>query len=145
MTLKKHLFIIMVLLALLGSSACVLTPLNYVKACPFDDTDGDGDDCDYSTGENMFNCPDDCKPAGIPDKPIDGAGGVIEDAVKWILGIAIGISIVFLIYGGLYYVTSSGDTEKAQTAKKIIKYALIGLVIAGISYVIVETLDMILG
>jgi len=140
MALKKHLFIIMVLLALLGSSACVLTPLNYINA----QCNGGAPDtnCDYSAGENMFNCPDDCKPVGIPSKAIEV---VIEDAVKWILGIAIGISIVFLIYGGLYYVTSSGDTEKAQTAKKIIKYALMGLAIAGISYVIVETLDMILG
>ena len=106
------------------------------------DGDGDGDPCDYSLGENMFNCPADCLPFGIPSKPIEDA---IADAVIWILGFAVAISIVMLIYGGLYYVTSSGDTEKAATSKKIIKYALLGVTIAGASYVIVKLLDTIIG
>ena len=149
MTFKKHLFSITILLALLGGSVCVLTPLNYINAQCVPgpaDADGDGDDCDYSLGENMFNCPADCPiPAGIPHKPITGAGGVLEDAVSWILGIALAISIVMLIYGGLYYVTSSGDMEKATTSKKIIKYALLGVAITGVSYVIVQLLDTIIG
>ena len=140
MTFKKHLFSVVILLALLGGSVCVLTPASYLEAqtCP------DGK-CEYSLGENMFNCPADCLPAGIPNKPIDGAGGVLEDAVSWILEIALAISIVMLIYGGLYYVSSSGDTEKAATSKKIIKYALLGVAIAGTSYVILQLLDTIIG
>jgi len=99
-------------------------------------------DCDYSDGENMFNCPADCLPDGIPSKAIEDA---IEDAVIWILGFAVAVSILMLIYGGLYYVTSSGDTERAATSKKIIKYALLGVAIAGSSYVIVQLLDKIIG
>ena len=140
MTLKKHLFSITILLALFGSSVCVLTPLNYANACA-----SPGGGCNYDLGENMFNCPADCLPAGIPSKKIDGAGGVLEDAVKWILEIALAISIVALIYGGLYYVSSSGDTEKATTSKKIIKYALLGVAIAGTSYVIITLLNTIIG
>ena len=147
MTFKKHLFSITILLALLGGSVCVLMPLNYINAqCNppgiAGDSDLDGDPCDYSIGENMFNCPDDCKPAGIPDKSIEDA---IEDAVSWILGFALALSIVMLIYGGLYYVTSSGDTEKATTSKKIIKYALLGIAIAGTSYVILQLVNTIIG
>ena len=147
MIFKKHLFSITILLVLLGGSVGVLTPMNYINAqCNppgiAGDSDLDGDPCDYSIGENMFNCPDDCKPAGIPDKPIEDA---IEDAVSWILEIALAISIVMLIYGGLYYVSSSGDAEKATTSKKIIKYALLGVAIAGTSYVIVKLLDTIIG
>ena len=143
MTFKKHLFSITILLALLGGSVCVLTPLNYINA----QCDGGTPDtkCDYSAGENMFNCPADCKPHGIPSKKIDGAGGVLEDAVSWILEIALAISIVMLIYGGLYYVSSSGDAEKATTSKKIIKYALLGIAIAGTSYVILQLLETIIG
>ncbi len=138
MIFKKHLFSITILLALLGSSVCVLTPTSYVgAACVV--TDGT---CDYSAGENMFNCPADCKDPGIPSKPIEDA---IEDAVSWILEIALAISIVMLIYGGLYYVTSSGDAEKATTSKKIIKYALLGVAIAGTSYVILQLLETIIG
>jgi len=144
MTFKKHLFSITILLALLGGSVCVLTPMNYVHAqCAFaGDGDGDGDPCDYSLGENMFNCAADCKPAGIPSKTVEV---VIEDAIIWILGLAVAISIVMLIYGGLTYVASSGSTEQAATSKKIIKYALLGIAIAGSSYVILQLLNLIIG
>ncbi len=135
MTFKKHLFSITILLALLGGSVCVLTPLSCVKACNNDGT------CD--AGENMFSCSTDCPvPFGIPTKSIED---ILEDAVSWILEIALAISIVMLIYGGLYYVSSSGDAEKATTSKKIIKYALLGVAIAGTSYVIVQLLDTIIG
>ena len=102
------------------------------------DADLDGDDCDYDLGENMFNCPVDCLPFGIPDKTIED---VLSDTISWIVGIAVAISIVMLIWGGLNYVGSSGDTEKAKTAKKIIVFALLGIVITGASYAIIILLD----
>ena len=140
MTFKKHLFSITILLALLGGSVCVLTPINYVNAqCAGGAPDGT---CDYSAGETMFNCAADCKDPGIPDKLIED---VLEDAVSWILEIALAISIVMLIYGGLTYVASSGNTEQAATSKKIIKYALLGVAIAGTSYVILQLLETIIG
>jgi len=79
---------------------------------------------------------------GVPDKSIPD---VIEDATSWILGIAVAVSVVMLIFGGLYYVSSGGDTEKAATSKKIINCALIGVAIAGVSYAIVQVLDTIIG
>jgi len=140
MAFKKHLFSVTILLALLGGSVCVLTPLDHINAqCAGGAPDGT---CDYSAGETMFNCSADCKDPGIPDKLLEDA---IEDAVLWILGFAVAVSIVMLIYGGLYYVTSSGDTEKAATSKKIIKYALLGVTITGASYVIIQLLDTIIG
>ena len=135
MIFKKHLFSITILLALLGGSVGMLMPISYIEAaCNSNGT------CE--AGENMFSCADCPVPAGIPTKAIED---VLEDAVIWILGFAVAISIVMLIYGGLYYVTSSGDTEKAAASKKIIKYALLGVAIAGTSYVIIQLLDTIIG
>ncbi|MEA1937194.1 MAG: pilin [Patescibacteria group bacterium] len=140
MIFKKHLFSITILFALLGGLICVLMPFDYINAqCEGGAPDAN---CNYSAGENMFNCPSDCKPAGIPDKTVED---VIEDAVKWILGFAVAISIVMLVYGGLYYVSSSGDTERAATSKKIIKYALLGVAIAGSSYAILYLINHIIG
>lgn len=98
--------------------------------------------CDYGAGENMFNCRADCLPAGVPTKPV---GDVIRDAISWTLGFAISISVAIFIWGGVYYVTSSGNTEKAEKAKKIVKYALMGLAVAGISYAILVIIDAIFG
>ena len=107
-------------------------------AIPAGDADGDGNDCDYSLGENMFNCTTDCLPVGVPDKLIPD---VIDDAVSWLLKFAIAISVLALIYGGTCYVFSSGDMQKTENARKIVKYALLGIFIAGISFAIITIID----
>ena len=43
-----------------------------------------------------------------------------------------------LIYGGIRYVLSSGDSGAVQNAKNTIMYAIIGLVIAILAYAIVN-------
>ncbi len=98
--------------------------------------------CNYGGGENMFNCKADCLPAGVPTKSIKN---VINDATSWILGFATFISVAVLAWGGVYYVGSSGSTEKAETARKIIKYALMGLIVAGVSYAMVVIISRVFG
>lgn len=105
-------------------------------ACVVDTT------CDYSSGENMFNCKADCLPPGVPTKSIKF---VINDVTSWALGFAVSISVAIFIWGGISYVTSSGDTQKAETSKKIAKYALMGLVVCGISYAILVIINAIFG
>ena len=43
-----------------------------------------------------------------------------------------------LIYGGLRYVISGGDSKKVTDAKNTIMYAIIGLIIAILAYAIVN-------
>jgi len=50
--------------------------------------------------------------------------------VKMILAsIGLGLAVIFLILGGIQYMTSQGDDEKATKAKKLIVNALIGIAI----------------
>lgn len=78
----------------------------------------------------------------LPSNPggslIESLDDAILNLTNWLLGFTIAISVVALIWGGLNYVSSSGDTQKAESAKKIIYYALMGVFIAGISYAIVN-------
>lgn len=46
------------------------------------------------------------------------------------------LGIIFLVYGGILYVTSGGDENQAEKAKTTILYALIGLFIAASAYAI---------
>ena len=62
---------------------------------------------------------------------------MIINALSWIIGIAGAVSLIFVVYGGISYITSSGDPGKLQQAKKIITYALIGLAIVALSEMIV--------
>ncbi|MBR3323440.1 hypothetical protein IKG16_00955 [Candidatus Saccharibacteria bacterium] len=48
------------------------------------------------------------------------------------------VAVVFVIVGGVNYMTSAGDAAKIEKAKKTILYAVIGLVICALSYVIVN-------
>jgi len=48
-----------------------------------------------------------------------------------------GISIIFLIIAGIRYVTSYGNEEAIEKAKEQVKWALIGLVVAILSWTIV--------
>ena len=75
--------------------------------------------------------------SGMPSELI-GATGVftrIANTVLFAVGI---ISVIMLIYGGLRYVVSGGDSKKVTDAKNTIMYAIIGLIIAILSYAIVN-------
>ena len=71
---------------------------------------------------------------------IDDLDLAIANLTKWLLGFTIGISVLTLIWGGINYIFSSGDTQKADLSKKIIYYSLIGLFIAGIAFAIVNAI-----
>ncbi len=60
------------------------------------------------------------------------------DASQWILGIVGSITLLMLVYGGLSFLLSAGDSGKVNQAKKIIGAAAIGLLIVFASYVIVK-------
>lgn len=64
--------------------------------------------------------------------------------VNWFLSITAGLAILFLIIGGIYYVTAFGDDKRIEEAKKIITYAIFGLVLILISYSVVTTLNSII-
>ncbi len=76
----------------------------------------------------------------LEGKSINGENGVVNIAVNiflWVIGV---ISVMMLIFGGYKYIMSAGDTQKLQSAKSTIQYAIIGLVVAIFSYAIVSFL-----
>lgn len=48
------------------------------------------------------------------------------------------ISVIMIIFGGLRYITSGGDSAKVGAAKNTILYAIIGLVIVALAQTIVR-------
>ena len=77
------------------------------------------------------------KANGMPSDLV-GVNGVftkITNTVLYAVGI---ISVIMLIYGGLRYVISGGDSKKVTDAKNTIMYAIIGLIISILAYAIVN-------
>ena len=63
---------------------------------------------------------------------------VIIAVANAIIGIAAAVAVFFVVIGGINYLTSAGDPAKTEKGKKTIIYALIGLAICGLAYVIVN-------
>ena len=56
-----------------------------------------------------------------------------------ILSIVVGIiAIIYIIIGGIKYITSSGDANNVTSAKNTIMYAIIGLVVVALAQLIVR-------
>ena len=82
---------------------------------------------------------------GISDSKGDQVAEKVDDPQQLVKGIVNGIlyfvgilSVIMLIWGGILYTTSSGDSNKVTTAKNTIMYAVIGLVVAIFAYAIVN-------
>lgn len=61
--------------------------------------------------------------------PITGNGSVlfkITNIIAWFGGV---LAVIFIVYAGFLYVTSGGDSGKVKTAKDIILYSAVGLVV----------------
>lgn len=63
---------------------------------------------------------------------------VIQNILNAIIGIAGVVSVVFIVVGGIQYITSTGDPGKTKKAKDTILYALIGLIVCALSFAIVN-------
>ena len=76
------------------------------------------------------------QPTGVPSD-FDNA---ILNATNWILGFVGMIAVLMIIWGGVNYLTSAGDEDKARTGKKTLSYAIMGLIVAGIAYALVKVI-----
>jgi hypothetical protein len=71
-------------------------------------------------------------------------GAIISMVIKALLAIAGGLSILFLILGGIQYITSGVNEKLAATSKKTITNAIIGLVIVILSYAVLRLIENLL-
>jgi len=54
---------------------------------------------------------------------------LIDAILDYLFAFSIPLVVIFIIYAGYLFVTSSGEPKKIETAKKIILYALLGFII----------------
>ena len=83
----------------------------------------------------------------MPAQPVGTPGDFgqsIVNLTNWVLGFATMIAVLALIWGGMNYLTSAGNEETAKSGKQTIKYALLGLIVAGIAYALVNVVVSII-
>ena len=72
------------------------------------------------------------------DQELFEAGGVFTTIINTIIYVIGAAAVVMIIIGGFRYVVSNGDSGSITTAKNTILYAVVGLVVAIMSYAIVN-------
>ena len=68
------------------------------------------------------------------------AADILLSVLNFLLGIVGTLSIIMLVIGGVMFLTAAGSQDRITTGKKIVTYALLGVVVALASLVIVRQL-----
>ena len=63
---------------------------------------------------------------------------LVLNIISYFLGFLGLLATIMIIYGGITYVSSAGNDEAVGKAKKIILYAVIGIIVILLSFVIVN-------
>lgn len=71
-----------------------------------------------------------------------GSAGALDKLIKDIINIVsvvVGIvAVIMIIFGGLKYITSGGDSSNVSAAKNTIIYAIIGLIVVALAQFVVR-------
>ncbi len=90
-----------------------------------------------------------CGPAlGIPCNPLEGTISNLSEAIivvtLYLLSLIGLITLLFIVFAGIKYMTSAGDEEKMKSAKSAFYSAVLGLTVALMAYGILSVINSIL-
>jgi len=113
------------LATMLGISVFAVAPVVQAQSTSGTGSDITGQCTDWQQAQGL------CEP---------GLRTLILKIINWILLFLGLIATAFLIYGGFMYITSAGNEQNVDKAKKVIMYAAIGIVIIVLAAVLVNAL-----
>ena len=67
-----------------------------------------------------------------------GVGGILTQITNVFLFIAGALAVIMIIWGGLRYVISGGNSAAVTSAKNTILYAIVGLIVAFLAFAAVN-------
>ena len=71
--------------------------------------------------------------------------GLIQNFIRFLLYFAIPLAVLIIAYGGLLILTSAGNSDRVNKGKHIITGVLVALIIAFLSFTIVQVVFNTLG
>lgn len=89
-------------------------------------------------------------PQGITPPPNIPAGAsapsnVLQFGITMIFFAVLTAALIFTLYGGILWVTSSGDKQKLDKARRTIMFSIIGVIIAVSAFAIIQVTGDLLG
>jgi hypothetical protein len=71
--------------------------------------------------------------SGLPEQDLPE---LVARIIQWVIGIIGVVLVALFVYGGVVYATSIGNEDRVDTGKKIMLYAIIGVVIIAIAFAV---------
>lgn len=72
-------------------------------------------------------------------------GQLASDIILILTGAAGAISIIFIVAAGIKFITSSGDQKKLASASSTLTYAIIGLAVTALAFIILRVVQFFFG
>jgi len=73
-----------------------------------------------------------------PNNDGSSLGDVVAQILTWVFWFAGVLAVIYLVYGGILYITAGGDAEKATKGRTALINAIIGIVIIALAIMIVQ-------
>lgn len=86
--------------------------------------------CPCALNSSSAACQDLSKP--------DGLSNTIKNATNIVLFIAGALAVIMIIYGSIRFMTAHGNEKQVESARLIVTYSVIGLIIAILAYALVN-------
>ncbi len=96
------------------------------------------------TVNNMKGTPEQIvPPTGIPTGI--SLGSLATGFIDVVMVIGVLLSLAYLVYGGVFWIQSKGNKETLDKARRIILYAIIGLIVMSVALVAVNLVTSAIG
>lgn len=89
-------------------------------------------------------CPKGANFGSLCNLKADKIGSVVGAVIQLLLVLAIILSLLFLIYGGVRYISSGGDKGKIDQARGTLTAAVVGLIISLLAFFVVSIVLVII-
>lgn len=70
--------------------------------------------------------------------------GISTMVLEWLLGFMGMVAVAAVLYSGIMYITSNGETDQAEKAKKNLTWAITGIVIITLALFLVQFTQTVL-
>ncbi len=121
---RIKLYVATLVVAVLGSMALAVPSTGVAALDPLKGA------CETSTDNQV------CKEVNDPNS--NNLGSVLGIVVNSFLFIVGALAVVMIIFSGIQYVTSTGDSGRVSKAKNTLIYSLVGLIVAFLAFALVN-------
>lgn len=97
----------------------------------------------FAQGPTSFATKPSIVPTGAPQS-LEEVLNLLSTLTGWMFAFVLTIAVGAIIAGGIMYVTSAGSEKRSGTGIKMVIYALIGVVVAGMAWAMVNVVGSLI-